>query len=300
MILNPDVDFCNAGGRIHVITEGLDTPYQTITIYNDLVQEPLYVIDGSIEIHRNCLVSEMFYLINDDSGNDIFEFGNYTVVIVDSNGISITRKVSIGLDMIHYTSYAVDFNQPIEGVVAIDEEGFNGGYVCVYDLNIDNFELSDFSILKIGLYEDYELNPHTIVYSSDVIDGEATVFGTKKDYKYTLGLIYKCNDGSEHAIRLERVTFHDNSDIRLKIGSKTYSRECIYGNDEVMKKMQDLNDNPNGYWWDADGIFIGGEDNYPTSFERWFYKALMFNRNKVKKTFDSNILHGVLHSVYVD
>ena len=292
VILTADVDFCNAGGRIHVITEGLDIPYQSITIYNDIVQAPVYVIDGSLEIHRNCLTSEMFNLINNDSGNEIFEFGNYKVVIVDSNGVTITRTVSIGLDMVHYMKYVVDFNQPIEGVVDINipgyREGFNGGYVCVYDLSIDNMELSDFSVLKLGLFTDYELSDSSLVDSANVESDETNVFGREKEVNYILALIYKCADGSEHKIRLERVTFHDNSDVKLKIGNQTYSRECICGNDQVMSKMQDQA-NPNGYWWDEYGLFIGGEDNIPTAYVRWYYKALMFNRNKTKNTFDSNI-----------
>ena len=292
VILTTEVDFCNAGGRIHVITEGLDIPYQTITIYNDIVQAPIYVIDGSAEIHRNYLTSEMFSLINNDSGNEIFEFGNYTIVIVDSNGVTVTRTVSIGLDMVHYMKYVVDFNQPIDGVVDINvpgyRDGFNGGYVCAYDLSIDNMELSDFSVLKFGLFTDYELGDSSLVDSANVESNETNVFGREKERQYILALIYKCADGSEHKIRLERVTFHDNSDVKLKIGNKTYSRECICGNDQVMSKMQDPS-NPNGYWWDENGLFIGGEDNIPTEYVRWYYKALMFNRNKTKKTFDSNV-----------
>jgi hypothetical protein len=121
----------------------------------------------------------------------------------------------------------------------------------------------------------------TPVYSGDYTGEELILYGFKKGAEYVLVLEYKCHDEDAHTINLEIFTLYDNSDVRLKLGNKNYSIDCIYENDSIMETMYQ------SWWWDDSHRDIGGDD--VNDWEAWFYKAMFFNRNKLKYTFDSNV-----------
>lgn len=289
LILAGDIDdFCHGKGSIRVITEGLSLPYQSIEVYSHSTGLR-YVIGTRHEYSAEMAVlhQEMFYLPFENYVKNEFEFGKYTVTIIDDDDIQISKDIEIGVDLFNYNYSIVNFTKPIDGNGNSVFNIFNGGFVLVegficqyigepveYVFQLKDPETDEF----IGTHEYIEYPDDDIYWH--------LAYGVNKDKDYLLYLRYRC-DGETDFVNLKMgwVRFTDNSYLELRIG-----KDDVY----YRKPLTDssiLNSNSESWWWDGGHYDIGceaGTDDY----KKWFYRKMFFKQSN-HGIFDSNVYaHG--------
>lgn len=281
-------NFCDGKGKIRVMTEGLSLPYQYIEVYCHNTNEtykigtrPQYGAEMAV------LMEEMFYLPKENEVEHEFEFGKYTITVVDDDDISISKDVEIGTNLFHYNYSIVNFTKPIDENGNGDFKIFNGGFAliegfyCEYENENAEyvFQLKDDeSDSYIGRYEYIE-------YPNDDIYWHLA-YGVKKDKDYSLYLRYRCDENSDYVdIRITTVRFRDNSYLELMIGE-----DGLYTESPLMDSTI-MNRNMVSWWFDRNNYDVGA-DNHADNYKRWFYRK-MFSKQSNHGEFDSRVfVHG--------
>ena len=85
---------------------------------------------------------------------------------------------------------------------------------------------------------------YTPVGQYEYIDGLGhVVYGMLPYINYDLCVIWSCDNGSEHIVKLETVMFQDNRDVDLRLGyDDIHSISCV--NEDLLRYMSDE------FWWD--------------------------------------------------
>lgn len=287
MFLTGDIDFCEGKGKINVITEGLSTPYQSITIYKDGSNTPFYIIDGRYPSHRPCLTYESFNLLTDygHGPNEYFDFGKYKVTLIDADDIEITKEITLGLDMITYDLNVVDFNLPVpETGTSVPGSIYRGGYVSVSNIVVEGLDANEIEFkFEISDMVSYD-------YSTPYYPGEISyLYGNKVGVNYVLTLSYRCVGNVWHTFEILNFLLYDNSSVQLKIGDSNYSENCIYDFD-LVDNIPTMNMMNRTWWWDESNGDIGNNSGTnPERKKQWFYRVLLYNRNRARRTFNSNV-----------
>ena len=276
IILASSIDFCNGTGNIHIITEGLSAPYQEVNIV-DVDNQITYRINVQSTSNPNelkILSMESFYYPDGDGLYD-FRFGEYTVTVIDDDGVEVSKNIVVGSDLFTYNLSTVNFTMPIsDGGLVGNRNIYQGGFAfienfaCGYsgDENV-NFSFNLFiEDTPVGQYE--------------YIDGLChVVYGMLPYINYDLCVIWSCDNESEHIVKLETVMFQDNRDVDLRLGyDDIHSISCV--NEDLLRYMSD------DFWWD-DSYNISN-NGHQTDYDRWFLRKMFFKESNLS-TFDSHV-----------
>jgi len=284
IILGTEISFCEGKGTLHVITEGLTTPYQRIYVFDNNAGDILQVNPSTQNQNLiDLLNKDNFYIINENGENLMLNFGKYIVTIVDADDIEVSAEINIGIDLFRYDSSIIDFTKPISGDGLTNNSGreiYEGGFVFVENFeslyngegteNVSyRFNLSLNNNLLDDRYCDYfpELNAYA-------------AFGIKPGDNYDLCIVWQCPEGQEvSAILQTNITFKDNSDLSLYLSGSTFRQECIKRDDLLSNMSQD-------FWWNnwAD---IGAE-THDDNYNRNFFRSMFFKENNLG-LFDSHV-----------
>ena len=287
MLLNYDVSetFCHGKAKVYVMTEGLSLPYQSIEVYSHNTGER-YVIGTRFEFGEELAVlqQETFCLPYEHNSENLFDFGVYTITIIDDDGISITKDIEVGLDLFSYHIDTMNFTYPIGNEMNSDFNIFNGGFALIDSFSSKYhaegyedveyiFQLMDDDGNFIGSYENIENEDDNTYWR--------LAYGEKKDTDYYLYLRYRCSSSDDYVnIKIKRVRFSDNSNIELRVGDSIYSRTPILDSD-IMGK------NDTSWWWESDEYDIGAE-NSSDDYKKWFYRKMFFKESNHGE-FDSRV-----------
>ena len=281
-------NFCEGKGKIRVMTEGLSLPYQYIEVYchnngetYKIGTRPQYGAEMAV------LMEEMFYLPKENEVEHEFEFGKYTITVVDDDDISISKDVEIGTNLFHYNYSIVNFTKPIEENGNGDFKIFNGGFVLIegFYCEYENENAEYVFQLKDDESDSYIGSHEYIEYPNDDIYWHLA-YAVKKDKYYSLYLRYRCDENSDYVdIRITTVRFRDNSYLELRIGE-----DGLYTENPLMDSTI-MNRNMVSWWFDRNNYDVGA-DNHADNYKRWFYRK-MFSKQSNHGEFDSRVFaHG--------
>lgn len=275
IILAVTVDFCNATGNIHIITEGLSAPYQEIYVEGD-DGTPIHINaqNTSNQTDLQMLSMESFYFTYEGEPYD-FQFGEYTVTVIDDDGVEVRKSIVVGNDLFRYDMSVVDFTKPISdgGLVGV-RNIYQGGFAFIenFECRYDGNENVNFSF---GLF--FEGNPSGQYEYID--DFGHVVYGTLPYINYDLYVMWNCDGGDQHSTKLETIMFQDNRDVDLRLGyDDIHSISCV--NEDLLRYMSDE------FWWD-DSYNIS-DSGHSTDYDRWFLRKMFFKESNLS-TFDSHV-----------
>lgn len=281
-------NFCDGKGKIRVMTEGLSLPYQYVEVYCHNTDEtykigtrPQYGAEMAV------LMEEMFYLPKENEVEHEFEFGKYTITVVDDDDISISKDVEIGTNLFHYNYSIVNFTKPIDENGNGDFKIFNGGFVLIegFYCEYENENAEYVFQLKDDESDSFIGRHEYIEYPNDDIYWHLA-YGVKKDKDYSLYLRYRCDENSDYVgIKIATVKFRDNSYLELRIGE-----DGLYTESPLMDSTI-MNRNMISWWFDRNNYDVGA-DNHSDDYHKWFYRK-MFSKQSNHGEFDSRVFaHG--------
>lgn len=288
LILSFDVtSFCEGNGKIRVMTEGLSLPYQSIEVVCNTTGER-YVIGARPMFSAEIAVlnQETFYLPKENEIEHEFEFGKYTITVIDDDGVTITKELICGLDLFHYNYSLVNFTRPIDASGINSFNIFNGGFVLIDDFYCDYHDDDvEYSIQLKDEEEDEFVGTSEYIESVEDDIYWYLAYAPKKDTNYGLYLRYKCENGDYINIKIGTVRFSDNSYLELRIGEDGIHYETPLSDQTIMNQQS------TSWWWDRDNYDIGFE-NGSDSWKKWFYRKMFYKQN-LRGTFDSRVYgHG--------
>jgi len=285
LILASEINFCEATGNLHIITEGLSTPYQYVQVEG--VTNGLFMrIDVQSDENEIPILNMESFFYPDENGNPYnFPFGRYKVTVMDDDDIELSEFISIGNDLFRYDLTTVNFTKPIESPIVGNNSIYNGGFAlienfsCLYETE-ESIEYQFMLYLgdePVGSYEYIDDLGH-LAYGEDI------------NTDYDLYVMWRCKGGEMNSFKIETVTFKDNSDIDLRIGyssgSIVYNKSCLrYDEDEYYNDhMQHMSED---FWFDRNNEDIGAE-NHVDDENKWFYRVMFFKESNLN-SFDSHV-----------
>lgn len=276
----PEFNVCENVGSAKIIVNNLQTPYQKVAYVHNGVETD--VTDRYFNL-------EVFVL-------EGLEYGDYELTIIDDNFVTIVKTFSIGDTSILYSKNTVDFNMNLlNGSVPplyLSEGIYRGGYIDVYDIDIDGKDISEFEYVKIridaigGVIDSYEqdvddFSKHYILYCKYAL------------VNYELKIKYKCKpiDGEEFgevSITLYTFELTDNSNVQLRFGNRNNDEENVTFNliNDQNGNIRTYMFNMNEEWWWTNPYFSITED----TCEKWVFRPFFFKESKSNnETFDSRV-----------
>jgi hypothetical protein len=276
LILASTIDFCNATGNIHIIVEGLSTPYQYVKITHKETGNE-YMIDAfhaQTETELAILAQESFYFPEGDEPKD-FTFGTYIVSVMDDDNVEISKEISLGVDLFKYEMNVVNFTKPVYGGGIVSNRNiYQGGFVFIENF-VCSYETEENITFSFRLYE----NGSLIGEYGYLDDIGYIAYGVKPNCYYDLCIVWRCDGGDEHIVKLDDIMFLDNRDIDLRLGYKDiHSISCL--DDSLLRYMSE------NFWFDT-SYNISDEGHY-TDEDRWFLRKMFFKESNLTD-FDSHV-----------
>ena len=283
IILASTINFCKANGDIHIITEGLSAPYQSVKIENKEngdVWEICVGCEGVTNEQLAILSKESFYFPKTDGEPEEFEFGEYVVTVIDDDDVEISKNILIGRDLFKYDLSIVNFNIPVHGEFISERNIYQGGFSIIenFECLYDGEENIDFH------FELFKGESSTEKY--EYIDDLGYVsYGIEAYVDYDLYVVWQCDDGEQQKLKLETVIFSDNKDIDLRLGYKDiYSISCLNEESDFCVLKYSSED-----FWFGTSFDIGDENgDEDEKILKWFFRKMFFKESNLS-TFDSHV-----------
>lgn len=276
LILASTIDFCNATGNIHLIVEGLSAPYQHVNIRCKETGEE-YQIDAfstDDENELNILSMESFFYPDGENPKDI-PFGTYVVSVMDADELEVSNEISLGVDLFKYELTIVNFNMPVYGDGIVGHRNIYQGGFALIDNFVCDCEVEEDVTYSFRLYKDGEL----IGEYEYIEDVGYIAYGIKPYCYYDLCIVWRCDGGDEHIVKLEDIMFLDNRDVDLRLGYKNiHSISCV--NEDLLRYMSE------NFWFDTS--YNISDDGHPTDVDRWFLRKMFFKESNLND-FDSHV-----------
>ena len=276
LILASTIDFCNATGNIHLIVEGLSAPYQYVNIRCKETGEE-YQIDAfstDDENELNILSMESFFYPDGENPKDI-PFGTYVVSVMDADELEVSNEISLGVDLFKYELTIVNFNMPVYGDGIVGHRNIYQGGFALIDNFVCDCEVEENVTYSFRLYKDGEL----IGEYEYIEDVGYIAYGIKPYCYYDLCIVWRCDGGDEHIVKLEDIMFLDNRDVDLRLGYKNiHSISCV--NEDLLRYMSE------NFWFDTS--YNISDEGHPTDVDRWFLRKMFFKESNLND-FDSHV-----------
>lgn len=278
LILASEINFCEAKGNLHIITEGLSTPYQYVMVDGINDDFHLYINVQSNEHEIQVLSMESFFYPDEHGDPYELPFGRYKVTIMDDDDVELSEIIDIGSDLFRYDLTTVNFTKPITQPIVGNNLIYNGGFVlvenfsCLYETeeNVEYQFMLSFNGVQVGSYEYIENVGHL-------------VYGENINVDYDLYVMWRCGSGEFNSLKIDTISFKDNSEIDLRIGfpsgSCIYTESCIYN--DYMPHMS------SEFWFDRNNDDIGAENGLDT-IDKWFFRRMFFKESNFS-SFDSHV-----------
>lgn len=273
IVVEGDINICEATADIIVNTMNLETPFQYIEILSDvkfITNESGEKVKGIVIKGSDDETKYDSWLTNYSFKISDCPFGTYVVTIRDANDIIYTKTAKIGLDLVSYNCEVFDFNFNTNNTSEIDGNLIHkGGYVKVKNVLIDKLpfktEEENGTILTIFIEDEYGKIITEETYENG--DVEEITLTVNKPGVYTLKVKYKCeNSTSDISFLLQTIKINDTSNLRLYMGVEgVYSKELT------------LKTHPYGWWNDM------GKDDY------WVERMATFNEENNRELNSSAI-----------
>lgn len=218
----------------------------------------------------------------------VLPVGNYSVKVVDFNGVEVIKYFSVGDGILDGNFSKVDFNKTINSGASMYRNEMNmniyfGGYVECNDVYISHLVCHDgfgrdlwFEAVEHGApVDDYE----SIIRLKD---GHATLYLCSANTEYDLYIRYRCCDGDNVYLSAGTVTLFDTSIVSLEMGSVNPVPEGML--------------NCSGYtdgWWSGSTYscnYVLGNLTNDTP-DKWIVRSSIINRNSpnTSQTFSNSV-----------
>lgn len=266
--LTVDLDLCVGSGTIHGILNNVSMPLISISYYSDVDKTPIY------------LDSE--YLNNYQFDIEGIKFGNYTVIVIDNNGTEYTKKISVGADLASSLSQVYDFNISDETKWLYTPDIFRGGYIKVWNINIEGFTGKTVNLYITDADGNQEGGKYPVSIGA-LEDAAQIIFVKHANVYYNLYVEYNCGQGDQSII-LTQFLVKNGSSIQLLMGDKNIMTVSPLLNTQLMWHM-------NENMWFVNGHPIGIDEKQDTT--NWLYRVCMFNEINDSlndtRTFDNKV-----------
>lgn len=268
-----NMNVCEGKADVVININGMETPYSKIfytkegdmnqidDVYEMIVTE----IDGDYKYNKSIDVPGL-------------SFGNYTFTVIDANGLTITKNINIGGDILSADIIKHDFNvSDYNSLSGNERDVFGGGY----------FEINNFKIRKDNFFIP-KRNARVVIKSGDyetsaITSDSLNIYVPSASVIYDIYLSYKCPGSSVwNDIYYASYTLHDGSSVTLNMGLRNLPAYLPVGSSGSTKS---LIYGENKWWEKIDGKGVGEEKMK----EYWLKKLCLFKENTSEETFSNNV-----------
>lgn len=205
-----EINLCLGTGIVKIILDNIETPITYFTYKVDK-GDGVEVVNVTNEENKNKYVHELE-----------LTFGKYTFEIMDTNGVYLSKDITVGLDLFTYLVDIHDFNvNNANNFISHQKNEFIGGSIEVSDLDIDfNYQdaINSNVTLSVECFDEknIECSATTILGSNK----STTLYVKKANTRYNLYLTFKCSSENavEHRIFLQTFEVKDGSSVELRMG----------------------------------------------------------------------------------
>lgn len=282
-----EINVCDGNGSVKLTIENMDTPYSRV--YYTIEGEEMKQISGD-ETPENLEDDEYEMVTHEvpDVDNlrtfviDDLNFGNYSFTIIDANGLTLTKDIQFGTNIMSVDITRHNFNvldyKTLSGNTNLNI--FDGGYFTFENLSIKE-EYSD--ILNGATFKIIIKNDGNVVASSTTTSLESTIElpVSSANVIYDIYLSYKCNGPKNfiNEIYYTSYTFNDGGSVSLNMGWKNAPLYLEVGTDSKNGNLSyGINE-----WWKGIDVVKENKD------KDWLKKVCLFKESQSSDTFSNNV-----------
>ena len=273
-----DINICEGIATVLLSIENLETPYSKIyySKEGDVTQisgnTTPDINDDVYELNIE-VVSEDFYNLQliEISG---LSFGNYTFTIMDANGLSFNKTISVGNDIFSLDVKKHDFNVSENKTLNNTVDIFKGGYFEFDNFKINEKYINDLTEAEIKI--EVKL-PNGTYKEIDARNSNKLISVPDANDIYDIYISYQCKDSNKsNRIYNSSYLMLDGSSLTLNMGFKNPEFYLPIKNDENNILKYGVNN-------------FNSTTTNPSAVAEWVKAISIFKRSTSADTFSNNV-----------
>ena len=296
-----EIDLCQGTGLVKVILDNIETPIGQFTYTFDN-GDGVQIKNAFEDENKNKYVHEL-----------TLEFGKYLFEVVDSNGVTLSKEIQVGVDLFTYDITVHNFNVNNASQLQkprVDNANANeffGGSVEISNLSVDMEYLNDLKNEVFLSIDGVNMSTDEAKVSTEWGSEEsAIIYVNSANTRYNLYLTFECNSvaGVPHKVFLQTFEVRDGSSVELRMGFENIpfyiNIASNSGNSMITSPTKERDNNGHKYKQENDKepylLFGGKETTWPEdgigdndNVNKWLKRLSILKTTSSGTPFSNNI-----------